>query len=417
LATLAACAPAATKAAANLETFVMAVGGESTYFTFGAPAPVGNFFAGGGVFIPSNPAGLAASNVAGGYEQKDTANNPLVDSTSINVSYPGGFTGTETFSGSTAGTANYGSAGAEAHGVFSGWGDNVSVAGTEAYGLSTDSYAFSSPSVPAGTQGYVNFHFTVDGNPSSTGTAGTAEVQVSYQQDSGPLYSLMQASVDPRFAPAFSPSSGPGHDGFTISPTSISGSGVFDADNLTFIWGSSFDLKLGLLAFVLPERDNTADVNFNSTAQLTGIDAFAFLPTGQGGNSWQQVASFSVTSGSGTFYDAAGVHLLPGDVNHDHIVNGQDIALVASHWLQSATGVSGDATGDGIVNGQDIALIASHWLQTDGSGGGGAAVPEPSTIVPVALAGLSLLAHQRPALQSRKFWCFSVGGRRSVGAL
>ena len=71
-----------------------------------------------------------------------------------------------------------------------------------------------------------------------------------------------------------------------------------------------------------PGKDNTADVNFNATAQLTGIDAFENV-----NGSWQQVASFSVTSGSGTFYDAAGVHLLPGDVNHDHIVNGQDIGL------------------------------------------------------------------------------------------
>ena len=77
------------------------------------------------------------------------------------------------------------------------------------------------------------------------------------------------------------------------------------------------------------------------------------------------------------------VETIPGDVNGDHIVNGQDIAQIASHWLQTGFSVPGDANFDGIVNGQDIAQIASHWLQTGGYGGGGSgsgsAVPEPGT--------------------------------------
>jgi hypothetical protein len=87
---------------------------------------------------------------------------------------------------------------------------------------------------------------------------------------------------------------------------------------------------------------------------------------------------------------------LAGDVNNDGIVNGQDIAVIASNWLQTGTGAndpSGDANFDGIVNGQDIAIIASHWLQTVGGGsGGGASVPEPSTVVLAALGGVALLA-------------------------
>ena len=47
-----------------------------------------------------------------------------------------------------------------------------------------------------------------------------------------------------------------------------------------------------------------------------------------------------------------------GDINLDGIVNAQDIAAVASHWL--TTGPQGDVNGDGIVNGQDIAVIASN---------------------------------------------------------
>lgn len=81
--------------------------------------------------------------------------------------------------------------------------------------------------------------------------------------------------------------------------------------------------------------------------------------------------------------------ILPGDVNYDSIVNGQDIALVASNWLATGAGdLAGDANGDGIVNGQDISLIASNWQNTAdmiaaGAGAAAAQVPEP--------AGLCLL--------------------------
>ena len=80
---------------------------------------------------------------------------------------------------------------------------------------------------------------------------------------------------------------------------------------------------------------------------------------------------------------------LPGDVNLDGIVNGQDVAEVASHWLNTGFATTGDANHDGIVNGQDIALIAADWLQATGGGaGGGANVPEPGGIV-LALTGFA----------------------------
>ena len=83
-----------------------------------------------------------------------------------------------------------------------------------------------------------------------------------------------------------------------------------------------------------------------------------------------------------------------GDVNHDGIVNGLDIADVASHWLQVGSGVEGDANGDGVVNGLDISLIASHWLQSAGGALGTLPVPEPSTLLLGALAITCLSAAQ-----------------------
>jgi len=86
-------------------------------------------------------------------------------------------------------------------------------------------------------------------------------------------------------------------------------------------------------------------------------------------------------AGASTGFQVIELPLLPADVNHDGIVNGQDIALVASNWLATGTGATGDVNNDGIVNGQDIALIASSWLATSGgSSAEAAAVPEPSTL-------------------------------------
>ena len=79
-----------------------------------------------------------------------------------------------------------------------------------------------------------------------------------------------------------------------------------------------------------------------------------------------------------------------GDVNFDGVVNGLDISQVASHWLQTGAGAPGDANGDGVVNGLDISVISSNWLKSFGgaSGGGAAAVPEPSTLLLAVLAVL-----------------------------
>jgi hypothetical protein len=63
---------------------------------------------------------------------------------------------------------------------------------------------------------------------------------------------------------------------------------------------------------------------------------------------------------------------------------------VASNWLQNTR--YGDVNFDGIVNGQDVALIASNWLATSSGGAGGASsVPEPSALILAVLGGLALL--------------------------
>src|SRR5262249_50792445 len=93
------------------------------------------------------------------------------------------------------------------------------------------------------------------------------------------------------------------------------------------------------------------------------------------------------------------VKAISGDANFDGIVNGQDIALMASNWLQigNPDSLAGDANGDGIVNGQDIALVASNWLQGEDNV---AMVPEPSSIALDVAAGfvLALFIYKRATI-------------------
>ncbi len=92
------------------------------------------------------------------------------------------------------------------------------------------------------------------------------------------------------------------------------------------------------------------------------------------------------THGSGpsyTYLQCVAVTPLLGDANNDGVVNGLDIALVASQWQHAGLFLTGDTNSDGVVNGLDISQIASHWLSTSIATSGAAvsatSVPEPET--------------------------------------
>jgi hypothetical protein len=106
-------------------------------------------------------------------------------------------------------------------------------------------------------------------------------------------------------------------------------------------------------------------------------------------------------SGSTGEYFLSSQLSLSGDVNQDGTVNGLDIALVASDWLNTGSDPA-DANGDGVVNGLDIAMIASQWLQSLSSGGGGGAsgtgsssavAAQPAQLsAPISPSGVSTIA-------------------------
>ena len=84
---------------------------------------------------------------------------------------------------------------------------------------------------------------------------------------------------------------------------------------------------------------------------------------------------------------------LPGDLNHDGVVNGLDLSVVATNWLKMGSDVPGDANHDGVVNGLDFSLIASNWDASLSSGSNSSAmqVPEPSTVGLIIIGAALLL--------------------------
>jgi hypothetical protein len=163
---------ASTPASAQprVETFVIAVGGQSSCWTFTTPEPVRVFFGGFGVGIPTD--GVAACGIAVTMNQTTDPVGPLSDSTSVDTAF-----GDSSYRGSAVAFAQYGFVSAAADGTFTGSQSSLVVDGADGYGLFKDTFTFSSPSVPPGATGFVRFSATVGGNLFSD-QPGTADVEV-----------------------------------------------------------------------------------------------------------------------------------------------------------------------------------------------------------------------------------------------
>lgn len=50
---------------------------------------------------------------------------------------------------------------------------------------------------------------------------------------------------------------------------------------------------------------------------------------------------------------------IPGDINHDGFVNGQDLTALFSAW--GTNDPSADVDGNGIVGGSDLSTLLANW--------------------------------------------------------
>ncbi|MES1212972.1 MAG: dockerin type I domain-containing protein [Singulisphaera sp.] len=172
-------------------------------------------------------------------------------------------------------------------------------------------------------------------------------------------------------------------------------------NNLTFAsrlnLSSGMGSPEGLSVRIDPTNSSWVDIFLQTTTGVySAIDKSGASNADFGALQFTQIiSSTSDTNFYGLALIPAAQPVLVGDVNHDGIVNGQDLALVSSNWPHTGAGIVGDVNNDGIVNGQDIALVSSNWLATGNGLGQAAAVPEPGSIVLALIALVGCLLGQR----------------------
>lgn len=325
-ATSAALAAANTPAVAgpSLETFVMATNGQSSVSTYRDPDPTFNNFDGLGGFVPitaiSDPSGLAAAGVNGTWRLTSSAAVPILsDALSTTGSADLGPLSWN-YSGSTAVQAQYGQLKSGSHALHQGGSTNSTVNMAESYGIMSDTFTVTSPGAANGTNGTMRIGMTLDGTLSVVGT-GRAGIVFRYGYGgSNPVLNryLLETAADifgngfsiygphsylgsfvtpPGFAYNIGPVNGVGQPSFIT----FGGAETLFAD-VPIVYGTSIDVRFGLYTFTgIGNGNGNMDVDFYNTATMTSIEM-----RDSGGN---PVSTFSIASGSGTFYDANGAQL------------------------------------------------------------------------------------------------------------
>ncbi len=113
-----------------------------------------------------------------------------------------------------------------------------------------------------------------------------------------------------------------------------------------------------------------------------------------------------VTYNSGGFdLEAVGVlcDRLPGDANLDGVVDSDDADIVRTNWASepaSHAWTHGDFNSDGRVDLRDASILLANWQATSGGsaapdGPAPTSIPEPTSLVAIALAGLAAMHRRR----------------------
>jgi len=89
---------------------------------------------------------------------------------------------------------------------------------------------------------------------------------------------------------------------------------------------------------------------------------------------------------------ATSVAVVPGDIDGNGQVNLLDYGILTSHWLQTVPpGLYGDLNSDGKISIPDFSIFKTDYNAFNGGGGESLAVPEPGTIILLAIASPALL--------------------------
>jgi hypothetical protein len=278
-------------AAPLLEAFAGVVGGAPSGVgipgvcsTYRGPEPLFSFFGSGtGVSVPIG--GIAACGYSGDLNDVTAVSGPLSTSETLSPVLLGnpGFAGT--FNGSANATANYptlSSLGAAAHGVVTSPGEGTLLALDASAGAAffDDILTATSPLIPSGSPGFVRYRFAFDGALSTPGPVepfvrGSARAVLNIQHQGGPILRIVEVDSTKGSLGTIDFLDGTAA-GWTAGVGSISGAGIFTSTihgtfadlDLPMNWGQPWELKVGLMAWVI----GTGDAGF--LTRLTDVQLF-----------------------------------------------------------------------------------------------------------------------------------------------
>jgi hypothetical protein len=159
------------------------------------------------------------------------------------------------------------------------------------------------------------------------------------------------------------------------------------------------ELRLALLGGFVP----SASTNFTVLTAPDGIaGAFSNVANGQRLTTTDGNGSFQVNYGLGSAFDPNQIVLssfaavpLPGDYNHNNVVDGADYVVWRNTVGQTGAGLPADGNGNNQIDNGDFNVWRSHFGQMAGSGAAlpsakplSAAAPEPAVAPLMLILGI-----------------------------
>jgi hypothetical protein len=271
--------------------------------TYAPIADLQTFFGGGGFRV-------AGGNVACGYAGVTSDLTTAVGALLTSQTLPAVALDTtgSSFQGAATARASYGSLGVSAQGQLTGTPTGTSAVVATGAAFFQDTLSATSPHVAPSAAGFVRYVFALDGSLSgAAANNGIANVQLNLQQATGPVFGLGRVGT---LGSALGTVTAIDIDisTWTLGTGSVSGAGDFGSTvhvpffgdvDLPMVWGSPWDVQVGLLATIY----RTADASFMSSAKLVDIQLFDAAHV--------RITDFALTSASGTDYLAPAVTPVP----------------------------------------------------------------------------------------------------------